>query len=140
MISIKPYLNFPGDTEAAFKFYRSVFGGDFKALQRFADLPGGDRIAEADQQKIMHVSLPVGDTVLMATDSLASMGQALTAGNNFTLAVFTESEKDADRIFTALAQGGEISMAMNKAFWGAYVGMLTDKFSIQWMISYDPGK
>lgn len=140
MISIKPYLNFPGDTEAAFRFYKSVFGGEFKALERFADIPGGDKIAEADQRKIMHISLPVGDTEIMATDVLTSMGQTLTTGTNFTLAVFTESEKEADRIFQALSQGGEITMAMNKAFWGAYVGMLTDKYSIQWMISFEPEK
>lgn len=138
MISIRPYLNFPGDTEAAFRFYRSVFGGEFKTLERFADIPGGDKISAEDQQKIMHIALPIGDSMLMATDALPSMGHTLNAGNNFTLAVYTGSEKEADRIFNALSQGGEVSMAMNKVFWGAYVGMLTDKFSIQWMISYGP--
>ena len=139
MITINPYLNFSGDTEKAMIFYKSVFGGEFNIIQKFKDLPGGDKIAEIEQQKIMHMSLPIGDSYqIMASDALESMGQALAFGTNFTIAVNTDSEKEADKIFNALAHGGQIKMAMNKAFWGAYVGMLTDKFSIQWMISYDP--
>jgi PhnB protein len=141
MITINPYLNFSGDTEKAMIFYKSVFGGEFNIIQKFKELPGGDKIAEADQQKIMHMSLPIGDNnYILASDALESMGQILNVGTNFTFAINTESEKEADKIFNALSNGGQITMAMNKAFWGAYVGMLTDKFAIQWMISYDPNK
>ena len=138
MIVINPYLNFAGDTEKAMLFYKSIFGGDFALMEKFKDMPGGDRIADEDQQKIMHMSLPMGKhTHLLASDVLESMGQSLTQGNNCTLTVITESEKEADKIFNGLSNGGQITMAMNKGFWGAYVGMLTDKFGIQWMISFD---
>lgn len=139
MIAINPYLNFTGETEKAMLFYKSIFGGEFDLIQKFKDMPGGDRIADVDQQKIMHMSLPMGDNNhLLASDALESMGQVLNVGNNFTLTVITESEKEADKIFNALSKGGQITMAMNKAFWGAYVGMLTDKFGIQWMINFNP--
>jgi PhnB protein len=138
MIAINPYLNFGGETEKAMLFYKSVFGGEFDLIQKFKDIPGGDKIADADQQKIMHMSLPLGNyNHLLASDTLESMGQSLTPGNNFTLTVIAESEKEADKIFNALSKGGQITMTMNKAFWGAYTGMLTDKFGIQWMISFD---
>jgi PhnB protein len=138
MIAINPYLNFAGKTEKAMQFYKSVFGGEFHLIQKFKDMPGGDRITEVDQQKVMHMSLPVGNNNhLLASDILESMGQVLNFGNNFTLTVITESEKEADKIFNTLSKGGQITMAMNKAFWGAYVGMLTDKFGIQWMISFN---
>jgi PhnB protein len=141
MVTINPYLNFAGDTEKAMMFYKSVFGGEFNILQKFRDMPGGEKIADVDQQKIMHLSLPIGaHNHLLASDVLPSMGQLLNVGNNFTLAVTTESEKEADKIFNALSKGGQITMTMNKAFWGAYVGMLTDKFGIQWMISFDATK
>jgi PhnB protein len=141
MVTINPYLNFAGDTEKAMMFYKSVFGGEFNILQKFRDMPGGEKIADVDQQKIMHMSLPIGaNNHLSASDILPSMGQLLNVGNNFTLAVTTESEKEADKIFNALSKGGQITMTMTKAFWGAYVGMLTDKFGIQWMISFDATK
>ncbi|HTF27925.1 MAG TPA: VOC family protein [Flavitalea sp.] len=138
MIAINPYLNFMGNTEKAMSFYKSIFGGEFNLILRFADMPGGNKISEEDQSKIMHLSLPIGQgNHLLASDVLESMGQTLNPGNNFTLSVKTGSEKEADKIFNALTDGGQITMAMNKAFWGAYVGMLTDKFGIQWMISFE---
>ena len=141
MVTINPYLNFSGDTEKAMIFYRSIFGGEFNVVQKFKDMPGGNKIGEEDQQKIMHKSLPIGShNHLLASDTMESMGQTLEFGTNFTLTAVTESEKEADKIFNALAQGGQITMTMNKAFWGAYVGMLKDKFGIQWMISYDAKK
>lgn len=140
MVTINPYLNFSGDTEKAMIFYRSIFGGEFDVVQKFKDMPGGNKIREDDQQKIMHMSLPIGNNNLLASDIMESMGQTLEIGTNFTLTAVTESEKEADRIFKALAHGGQITMTMNKAFWGAYVGMLKDKFGIQWMISYDAKK
>ncbi|BAV08346.1 PhnB protein [Filimonas lacunae] len=142
MATINPYLNFPGNTEEAFNFYKSVFGGEFLALQRFkdapADAPGCSDMSKADGEKIMHIALPIGKSnVLMATDALESMGQKLEAGNNFTLSLFTESEEETERLFNGLSAGGTIQMPLEKTFWGAYFGMFIDKFGMRWNINYD---
>jgi PhnB protein len=138
MISINPYLNFMGNTEKAMNFYKSVFGGEFSNLIRFDTLPGHEKMPKSEQEKLMHIALPMGKRdVIMATDTLESMGQTLTMGNNFYICVNTESEKETDSFFNALAEGGAIEMPVNKTFWGAYCGMCRDKFGIQWMITYD---
>lgn len=138
MIAVNPYLNFMGNTGEAFNFYKSVFGGKFTTFQRFKDVPGGEKMTEADQEKIMHISLPIGNgNILMGTDALESMGQSLTIGNNFHISLSPESEEEADELFTKLSAGGQVTMPMDKAFWGAYFGMVTDKFGMQWMINYD---
>lgn len=137
MASLNPYLNFKGNTEEAFNFYKSVFGGEFLTLQRFKDTPDGDKIAEADRDKIMHVALPIGGNILMATDALESMGQHLQVGTNISLSVDAASEAEAEKIFQALSAGGKVEMPLEKAFWGALFGMLTDRFGIQWMVNYD---
>ena len=137
MIKINPYLNFPGNTEEAFNFYKKVFGGDFAGgIFRFKDTPDKDRLSKEDQEKVMHVGLPVGNNMLMATDALESMGFKLIFGNNFHLSVETEGKEEADRIFSSLSEGGNVQMPMKDEFWGAYFGMLTDKFGVQWMVSY----
>lgn len=144
MATINPYLNFNGNTEEAFTFYKSVFGGEFLACQRFKDvptLPGEAVMSESDGEKLMHVALPIGKgNILMATDILESLGQSLTVGNNYSLSIDTESEDEATNLFNALSADGTITMPFEKAFWGAYFGMITDKFGIQWMINYDPNK
>jgi len=138
MISINPYLNFLGNTEEAMNFYRSVFGGEFSAFQRFNTVPGHEKMPEAEQKKIMYASLPMGkDDVLMATDALESMGQTLTIGNNFYININSESVEETDRLFKALSAGGKIEMPLNKTFWGAYCGMCSDKFGMQWIINYN---
>jgi PhnB protein len=138
MATINPYLNFPGTTEEAFTFYKQVFGTDFITLQRFKDTPESDKLPVDEQEKIMHAALPLGKgTILMATDALQSMGQNLTQGTNFHLSIGTESREEADRLFAGLSSGGQITMPLDKMFWGDYFGMLTDKFGIQWMISYN---
>jgi PhnB protein len=138
MATINPYLNFNGNTEEAFNFYKSVFGGEFMVLMRWKDAPEVDKIPPSDREKIMHVSLPIGKgNVLMATDALESCGHSLTQGNNFYISINAESEEEADRLFNGLSAGGQVTMALHKAFWGAYFGMFTDKFGIQWMVSYD---
>ena len=140
MATINPYLNFNGNTEEAFNFYKSVFGGEFATVLRFGESPGCDQmpVAEADKDKIMHIALPVGgDNVLMANDVLESMGQPLIEGNNFSISLSVDSRGEADRVFSGLADGGKVEMPLNDAFWGAYFGMLQDKFGIRWMVSYD---
>ena len=141
MTAINPYLNFPGNTEEAFNFYKSVFGGEFTNLQRFKDMPQAGRMSEEDGEKIMHISLPMGkNNILMATDVLLSMGQTMNVGNNFSLCIDTENEDEATRLFNALSVGGKIEMPLEKTFWGAFFGMFADKFGIQWMINYDYNK
>ncbi len=138
MATINPYLNFNGNTEEAFTFYKSTFGGEFINLQRFKDVPGTENITGDDKEKIMHIALRIGtNAVIMATDVLESMGQKLIEGNNFSISIDTESEAEAKTIFDKLSVGGVIEMPLEKAFWGAYFGMFKDKFGIQWMVNYD---
>jgi PhnB protein len=141
MATVNPYLNFSGNTEEAFNFYKSVFGTEFSGLMRFKDSPGGDKMPPDLQDKIMHMALPVGNgVVLMATDMIESMGQILKPGNNFSLSVSPESEEEAHHFFDGLSAGGKIEAPFKKEFWGAYFGMFTDKFGIRWMINYDPNQ
>jgi len=138
MISINPYLNFPGTTEEAFTFYKSVFGGEFTILQRFKDTPEATKLSPEDQEKIMHVSLPIGEGVtLMATDALESMGQKLTVGDNVSIYLNTDSKDEAKRIFDDLSAGGKAEMDLQDTFWGSYFGFFRDKYGIQWMVNYD---
>ena len=141
MATINPYLNFKGTTEAAFNFYKSVFGGEFAVLQRFKDTPEAGKTTPEDMNKIMHVALPIGKgNVLMGTDAVGDMGKSLNVGNNFTLSVGADSEQEAEKIFNGLAAGGKVTMPLSKTFWNAYFGMLTDQFGINWMVNFDYGK
>lgn len=138
MASLNPYLNFNGNTEEAFEFYRSVFGGDFIALQRFKDTPEADRLPREDLDKIMHIALSIGDGhTLMATDTLESLGQRLRAGNNFYISISADSEAEAAHLYHGLSADGHIELELQKTFWGAYFGMFKDKFGIQWMVNFD---
>ena len=137
MATLNPYLNFAGNTEEAFKFYRSVFGGEFSFIQRFKDTPQANTIPDAAKEKLMHVALPVGKgNTLMGTDAIESMGHKLTVGNNIQLSIEAESKAEAEKIFNGLSRGGKVTLALGNAQWGAYFGMLVDKFEIQWMVNY----
>jgi PhnB protein len=136
MATINPYLNFNGNTEEAFTFYKAVFGGEFAALQRFKETPHAGELPASEHEKIMHIALPVGPAnMIMGTDMLESMGK-VSFGTNASIAISTESEEEARHIFNGLSAGGQVTMPLDKVFWGDYFGMLTDKFGIQWMISY----
>ncbi|AKQ46793.1 glyoxalase [Rufibacter radiotolerans] len=138
MASIHPYLNFKGNTEEAFNFYKSVFGGEFLTLQRFKDTDQGASLPPQDQDKIMHISLAIGqDSLLMANDVLESMGHTLTVGDNVSLSINADSEEEATRLFNGLSAGGTVTMPLQKTFWGAYFGMFTDPFGIKWMVNHD---
>jgi PhnB protein len=138
MATINPYLSFMGNTEEAFNFYKSVFGGEFTGIQRFKDIPEGDKMSAEDQEKIMHVALPIGGgNVLMGTDTLESMGHSLTVGTNISLSISADSKEEAEQIFNGLSEGGKVEMPLADAFWGAYFGMFADKFGVQWMVNYD---
>jgi len=137
MPSINPYLNFPGTTEAAFNFYKSVFGGSFGMLQRFKETPDGAKMSPELQNQIMHISLPIAPGyVLMATDAPAEMGFSLKQGNNYYIAISPDSREETKRLFDGLSAGGKIEMDLQDMFWGAYYGSFEDKFGIKWMVNY----
>jgi PhnB protein len=138
MASVSPYLTFNGNCEEAFNFYKSVFGGDFPYIGRFKEMPAEFPVDEADKNKIMHVSLPIGNgTFLLGSDSTAAFGGGAKQGDNFAISINTESEDEAKRLFNALSAGGKVTMPLDKTFWGAFFGMFTDKFNINWMVNYD---
>lgn len=137
MAKINPYLNFLGNTEEAFNFYKSVFGGEFSSFVRFRDTEHGANLPEEDKDKLMHVSLPIGNTILMATDALESAGHNLRIGDNFSISITPENMDEANKIFDGLSAGATIEVPIQKMFWGAWFGMLTDKFGVKWMLNYD---
>ena len=135
MATLNPYLLFNGNAKEAFDFYKTVFGGEFPMVMRFKDAPPEHRGSEGEAEKIMHIALPVGQSVLMASD--APEAQKVTVGSNFTVSITAESKEEADRMFNELASGGQAYMPMSTTFWGSYFGMLQDKFRVNWMVSYD---
>lgn len=142
MARVNTYLNFQGQAEEAFAFYAEVFGTDVTMLSRFSDMPamaaGG--MTDAERDLVLHAELPIAaGHVLMATDLLRSMGQETRIGNNTTLCVDVDSRKDADRIYTALAEGGSEGSPMADMPWGDYWGVVLDRFGIRWMVNH-PGQ
>ncbi|MGO4772167.1 VOC family protein [Flavobacterium sp. W22_SRS_FK3] len=137
--AVNPYLMFNGKCEEAFLFYKSVFGGEFPYIGKYKDAPaeeGDKQLSEEDANRIMHVSLPIGNTILMGSDSHPKYGD-VGFGDNFSISINTESTEEADRLFNGLSAGGKVEMPMNKTFWGAYFGMFKDKFGINWMVNFD---
>jgi PhnB protein len=130
-----PYLNFPGNTEEAFNFYRSVFGGEFLQVIRFRDFDDNPMgIPEHELDKIAHIALPLGQNILMATDVVGSW--SMTAGTNFYIALEVETDDEADRVFNALSDGGRVEMALQKTEWAQRYGTCADRFGVQWMVSH----
>jgi len=140
MTTINPYLSFNGNCEEAFNFYKAVFGGEFQFIGRYKDLPPTDRqnFSSVSDEKIMHVSLPISaQTILMGCDSSEIHVEAPVFGNNIVLSVNTDTKLEADRLFSGLSVGGQIKNPMSNTFWGAYFGMLIDKFGIHWTINFE---
>jgi PhnB protein len=140
MAQVNPYINFRGNCEEAFNFYKSVFGGDFGMVGRYKDMPPseGAHMGEIDGEKIMHMSLQISkETVLMGSDIGGEWAKHTVDGNNIQISINTESEDEAKKIFNGLSAGGRINMPLEKTFWGALFGMFTDKFGINWMVNYD---
>ncbi len=140
MATVSTYLNFAGQTEAAFTFYKSVFGTEFTGgAMRHGDVPpqeGMTELSAEDKQLVMHVSLPIlGGHLLMGSDISESMGMTLTQGNNVYISLHPDSRGEADTLFAALSDGGKVEMEMADQFWGDYFGSLVDKFGIHWMIN-----
>src|SRR5258706_316130 len=140
MTTVNVYLTFNGNCEEAFNFYKSVFGGEFAFLGRFKDMPppGDKPVPAADADKLMHVSLPVSkETVLMGSDFIEGYGHTMIVGNNFSVSISSDSKAGADNFYAKLSAGGKIIMPIADTFWGSYFGMFTDKFGINWMVSFD---
>lgn len=139
MNTVNIYLNFDGNCREAFEFYKSVFGGEFPYVGTYGAMPpmeGMPPLTDEAKNKIMHMSLPIGGgTVIMGSDTIEDGSAPLVIGNNFYIYVNTESKAETDRIFNALSDGGIIQMPLAVAFWGDYIGMFTDKFGINWMVS-----
>jgi PhnB protein len=142
MARVSTYLNFPRNTEEAFNFYKSVFGGEYSrgGIARFSDIPvaeGMPSIADEDKNLIMHIELPIlNGHLLMGTDAPESMGFSLNPGNNVHIILEPDTRAETKRLFNALSAGGKITMDLQDMFWGAYYGGCTDKFGIQWMFNY----
>ena len=139
MALINPHMNFNGNAEEAFNFYKSVFGGAFTKIMRFKDLSSPEfPIAENDANKIMHIELPVGKNFLMANDVPEFMGKTNENENRSKIFIHTESREEADKIFNGLSAGGTIEGPIGDSPWGTYFGMFRDKYGIEWMVNFDP--
>ena len=139
MALINPHINFNGNAEEAFNFYKAAFGGEFTHVGRFKDMPQDPnfQLDSSDQNNIMHISYPIGNTTLMGSDTSGEWVKGFIEGNNFSVSINTDSKDEADRLFNALSENGKVTMPMNKTFWNSYFGMFTDQFGIQWMVSFD---
>lgn len=140
MAKVSTYLNFVRETEQAFNFYKSVFGGEFDGgIHRMGEVPtqeGQPPLAEADKNLVMHVALPIlGGHVLMGTDAPESMGFKVNFGNNIYINLEPDTRPETDRLFAALSEGGKVEMKMQEMFWGDYFGSCTDKFGVKWMFN-----
>ena len=140
MTKVNPYLNFLGNCEEAFNFYKSVFGGEFPYVGRFKDMPAedGTPVPPEEADRIMHISLPISkETTLMGSDTAGEWASNYSPGNNFTISISTDSQEKADQLFGGLSAGGRVTMPLSKTFWSAYFGMFTDKFGINWMVGVE---
>jgi PhnB protein len=139
MTAINIYLNFNGNCEEAFNFYKSIFGGEFTHMGRFEEMPESDnyKVSEADKNKIMHVELPIGTSVLMGSDIGGDWATKFVQGNNFSVSITPNSKQEADTLFHALSKDGHITTPIQSTFWGAYFGMFTDKFGINWIVNFE---
>ncbi len=139
MALINPYINFNGNTEEAFNFYKSVFGGEFATIMRFKDMASEEfPVAEHEENKIMHIALPIGKNVLMANDVPERMGRTNENENRSKISISAESKEEADKLFNGLSTGGQIEMPIADSPWGSYFGMFRDKYGIEWMVDFDP--
>lgn len=140
MTTLNVYLTFKGNCEEAFNFYKSAFGGEFTTVSRFNEMPPSENamVSEEDGNKLMHISLSISEsTVLMGSDTGGEWAAKTVIGNNFSLSINTDTKDEADRLFSELSAGGTTTMPMGQTFWGSYFGMFTDKFDVNWMISFD---
>lgn len=137
MASIHPHINFNGNAEEAFNFYKSVFGGEFTKIMRFKDLASAEfPIPEHELHKIMHITLPIGNSMLMANDVPEILGKTNEHEHRSKIVITAESKEEADTLFNGLSEGGEIEMPIADSPWGSYFGSFRDKYGIEWMVDY----
>lgn len=137
MLQINPHINFNGNAAAAFDFYKSVFGGEFKRMVRLKELASPEfQIAPEDENKIMHIALPIGDNLLMGNDVPSFLGQVNENENRSKISISTTSREEADRLFNGLSAGGQVEMPISDSPWGSYFGMFRDKYGIEWMVEF----
>jgi PhnB protein len=139
MAQINPHINFNGNAEEAFTFYKSVFGGEFAIIMRFKDISSPEfPVTDNDANKIMHIALPIGKNILMANDVPESMGQTNENENRSKISISAQSKEEADKLFNGLSVGGQIEVPIGDSPWGSYFGMFRDKYGIEWMVDFDP--
>ncbi len=139
MARINPHINFNGNAEEAFNFYKSVFGGEFVKIMRFKDFASDEfPVADNEANKIMHIALPIGKNILMANDVPDSMGRTNENENRSKISISAESKEEAVKLFNGLSAGGKIEMPIADSPWGSYFGMFRDKYGIEWMVDFDP--
>jgi PhnB protein len=139
MPQINPHINFNGNAEEAFTFYKSVFGGEIAKIIRFKDISGPEfPVSEKEANKIMHIALSIGKNYLMANDVPEIMGRTNENENRSKISVSAESKEEADKIFNGLSKGGQIEGEIGDSPWGTYFGMFRDKYGIEWMVEFDP--
>lgn len=140
MRAINPWINFNGNAQEAFTFYKSVFGGEFTKIIRFKDLAGPEfQVAESEENKIMYIGLPIGKhNVLIANDVPEFAGLVSENENRSKIYASTESREEADKIFNGLSAGGEVEGPIGDSPWGTYAGMFRDKYGIEWIVEFDP--
>lgn len=139
MATINPYINFNGNAEEAFTFYKSVFGGEFTMIARFKDLANpGFEISEHEANKVMHIGLPIGTNILMGNDVPEVLGRTNENENRTKISINADSKEEADRLFNGLSVGGTVEMPIGDSPWGSYFGMFRDKYGIEWMVDFDP--
>ncbi|MBE8715268.1 VOC family protein [Sphingobacterium hungaricum] len=140
MAVINPHINFNGNAEEAFNFYRSVFGGEFARIIRFKDISTAEfPVAAHEANKIMHIELPIGNNTLMANDVPEVLGRVSETENRSKIAIRAESREEADKLFNGLSEGGEVEVPIEESNWG-YYGMFRDKFGIEWIVDFSPAK
>ena len=138
MARINPHINFNGNAEEAFNFYKSVFGGEFAKIMRFKDLASAEfPVADNEENKIMHIALPIGKSILMANDVPEILGRTNENENRSKIVISAESKEEADKLFNGLSVGGQIEMPISDSPWGSYFGMFRDKYGIEWIVEFD---
>jgi PhnB protein len=141
MATINPYINFNGNAEEAFNFYKSVFGGEFEAIVRFKDIESPEFPAPQNEaNKIMRIVLPIGGNTLIANDVPESMGPVNENENRSKIAISAETKEEADKLFNGLSEGGAVEMPMAKSPWGTYFAMFRDKYGIEWTVEFVPSE
>ena len=133
-MSLSIYLHFNGNCREVFEYYRSVFGGDFASISTFGEGPPGMGITDDEIDQVMHVALPIGDSILMGSDMPEAFGPPPAKGSNFAITYSLSDRSEADDLFAKLSDGGQVTMPMDNMFWGSYFGSCIDKFGISWQL------